>query len=176
MKTEDVINMIKKRIDCEINIKEIPCGLKKIKRTNIFVNIKREDFRKFMDLLFEIQDYPHFAVISVTDLGEDMELLYHFTIDYGKQNDEKTISLRVKLPKNDLRIETITDLIPGAMISEREIHEMVGVDFIGLEDTRHFFLPENWPKGKYPWRRDETFPSEMLNKLYETWKEDDKDE
>ncbi|ADD08485.1 NADH-quinone oxidoreductase subunit C [Candidatus Aciduliprofundum boonei] len=176
MKTEDVINMIKKRIDCEINIKEIPCGLKKIKRTNIFVNIKREDFRKFMDLLFEIQDYPHFAVISVTDLGEDMELLYHFTIDYGKQNDEKTISLRVKLPKNDLRIETITDLIPGAMISEREIHEMVGVDFIGLEDTRHFFLPENWPEGKYPWRRDETFPSEMLNKLYETWKEDDKDE
>ncbi len=176
MKTEDVINMIKNRIDCEINIKEIPCGLKKIKRTNIFVNIKREDFRKFMDLLFEIQDYPHFAVISVTDLGEDMELLYHFTIDYGKQNDEKTISLRVKLPKNDLRIETITDLIPGAMISEREIHEMVGVDFIGLEDTRHFFLPENWPEGKYPWRRDETFPSEMLNKLYETWKEDDKDE
>ncbi len=176
MKVDDVVNRIKERFECEVKVKEIPCGAKKIKRTHIFVEIKREDFRKFMELLFEIQDYPHFAVISATDLGEQMELLYHFTIDYGKQNDEKTISLRIKLPKNDLRIETITDLIPGAMISEREIHEMVGVEFIGLKDTRHFFLPDNWPEGKYPWRRDETFPNDMLNKLDETWKEGDKNE
>ena len=176
MKMEEIVNRIKERFESEIMVKEIPCGVKKIKRTNIFVEIKREDFRRFVEFLFEIQDSPHFSIISTSDLGEHMELLYHFTVDYGKQNEEKTISLRIKLPKDDLRIETITDLIPGAMISEREIHEMVGVEFIGLKDTRHFFLPENWPKGKYPWRRDETFPSDMLNKLYETWKEGDNNE
>jgi membrane-bound hydrogenase subunit beta len=176
MKTEEIINGIKQRFECEVQVKEIPCGVKKIKRINIFVNLKREDFRRFMDYLFEIQNYPHFAIISATDLGEDMELLYHFTVDYGKQGEEKTISVRIKLPKDDLKIETITDLIPGAMISEREIHEMVGVEFVGLKDTRHFFLPENWPEGKYPWRRDETFPEDMLNKLYETWKEGDSNE
>jgi len=176
MNKDEIVNGIKKRFECEVQIKEIPCGVKKIKRINIFVDLKREDFRRFMNYLFEIQDNPHFAIISATDLGEEIELLYHFTIDYGKQSEEKTISLRIRLPKDDLKIETITDLIPGAMISEREIHEMVGVEFIGLKDTRHFFLPESWPEGKYPWRRDETFPEDMLNKLYESWKEGSKNE
>ncbi len=176
MNVKEIVEEITRRFQADVQVKEIPCGVKKIKRTSIFVAIKREDFRKFMDFLFQIQEHPHFAIISATDLGEDMELLYHFTVDYGKQHEEKTLSLRVKLSKNDLKIESITDLIPGALISEREIHEMVGVEFIGLKDTRHFFLPEDWPEGKYPWRRDETFPDDMLNKLYETWKEGDSNE
>ncbi len=176
MDTEKLVNMIDERFNAKVAVKEIPCGTKKIKRTSIFVDISTEDFIKFVKFLFEIQDHPHFAVISATDLGESIELLYHFTVDYGKQYQEKTISVRVELPKNDLKIQTITELIPGALISEREIHEMVGVEFLGLKDTRHFFLPENWPDGKYPWRRDETFPQDMLNKLYETWKEGDADE
>ncbi len=176
MDTEKLVNMIDERFNAKVAVKEIPCGTKKIKRTSIFVDISTEDFMKFVKFLFEIQDHPHFAVISATDLGESIELLYHFTVDYGKQHQEKTISVRVELPKNDLKIQTITELIPGALISEREIHEMVGVEFLGLKDTRHFFLPENWPGGKYPWRRDETFPQDMLNKLYETWKEGDADE
>ncbi len=176
MNTEEIISTIKDLFDAKIAVEDIPCGVKKLKRTNIFVEIERNDFTKFIDFLFEIQEYPHFSVISSADLGDYIELLYHFTVDYGIPNEEKIISLRVKLPKNSLRIETITDKIPGALISEREIHEMVGVEFIGLKDTRHFFLPENWPEGKYPWRRDATFPEESLNKLYETWKEGDKNE
>lgn len=176
MDTEKLVKIMGERFNANIVVKEIPCGVKKIKRTSIFVDISREDFMKFVKFLFEIQDHPHFAVISATDLGDEIELLYHFTVDYGKMYQEKTISVRVKLPKDNLEIQTITDLIPGALISEREIHEMVGVEFLGLNDRRHFFLPENWPDGKYPWRRDETFPSDMLNKLYETWKESDENE
>ncbi len=170
MNVEEILGRIRERFDCEITVHSRPCGSKKIEKHTIFVRIKRDDFRSFVKFLFELQDYPHFSVISATDLGEEVELLYHFTVDYGKMHQEKVISICVSLPKSDLKIETITDLIPGALISEREIHEMVGVEFIGLKDTRHFFLDENWPDGKYPWRRDETFPEEMLNRLYETWK------
>ncbi len=171
MNLDELVNQIKTRFNIEPDVQEIPCGSKKITRKHIYARIKREDFLKFMDFLFEIEEYPHFAIISVTDLGEEIELLYHFTVDYGKKHEEKLISLGVSLPKDDLRIPTITDRIPGALVSEREIHEMVGVVFIGLKDTRHMFLPQNWPEGKYPWRRDETFPEDMLIKLYERWKE-----
>ncbi len=176
MNSQDIIEKIKERFEADIKLQQKAHGVKKIKEETIFVRIKREDFRKFVEFLFDIEKYPHFSVISATDLGEEIELLYHFSVGYGEFNGEKMISLGVKLPKKDLKIESITDLIPGALISEREIHEMVGVDFIGLKDTRHFFLPENWPEGKYPWRRDETFPKEMLNKLYETWKEGEENE
>lgn len=176
MRIEEIKEKIEKNFDTKIEVKEIPCGVKKMKRTNIFVEVKREDFKKLVKFLFELQSYPHLSIISSTDFGEEIELMYHFTVDYGKQAQEKIVSFRVKLPKTDLKIETITDLIPGALISEREMHEMVGVEFIGLKDTRHFFLPENWPDGKYPWRRDSTFPEDMLNKMYERWKEGDEHE
>ncbi len=176
MKVKEITEKFKKNFNCEIKLQSKPCGRKKIEKHEIFVRVERKDFINAVKLLFELQDYPHFSVISATDLGKEVELVYHFTVDYGKRNQEKLVSICVSLPKEDLKIETITELIPGALISEREIHEMMGVEFIGLKDTRHFFLPENWPDGKYPWRRDETFPEDKLNKLYERWKEGDKNE
>ncbi len=176
MSTDEIVRKIKENFEGEIKIQAREVGVKKVKNETIFVRIKREDFKRFVRYLFEIEEFPHFSIISATDLGEDVELIYHFGVGYGKFNGEKIISLGIKLPKSDLKIETITDLIPGALISEREIHEMVGVEFIGLKDTRHMFLPKNWPEGKYPWRWDETFPEDMLNKLYETWKEGEKNE
>jgi len=174
MNAEDIVKKIKENFEADIKVQRKSHGVKKIEEETIFVRIKREDFKKFVRFLFEIEKYPHFSIISATDFGEKIELIYHFSVGYGSFNGEKMISVGVTLPKNDLKIETITDLIQGALISEREIHEMVGVEFIGLKDTRHMFLPPDWPEGKYPWRRDETFPSEMLNKLYETWKEGEK--
>jgi len=171
MHVQEILSKINDNFRCEVKLQTRAAGVKRIERHEIFVRIPREKFRDFVKFLFEIQDHPHFSVISATDLGDKMELLYHFTVDYGKRNEEKVITVCVSLPKDDLRIESITDLIPGAHISEREIHEMVGVEFSGLKDTRHFFLPDDWPDGKYPWRRDDTFPGEMVNKLYETWKE-----
>ncbi len=176
MNSEEIIRKIEEQFQADIKLQKKAHGVKKVEEETIFVRIKREDFKEFVKFLFELEKYPHFSVISATDLGEEVELLYHFAVGYGEFNGEKIISLGVTLPKSDLKIETITDLIPGALISEREIHEMVGVEFIGLKDTRHFFLPENWPEGKYPWRRDDTFPSDMLNKLYETWKEGEENE
>ncbi len=176
MEVNEMVKIFEGRLNCEVKVQSRKCGVKKIEKHELFVRVEREKFMKAVKLLFEIQDYPHFSVISATDFGEKIELLYHFTVDYGKRNQEKLVTLGVSLPKDDLKIETITELIPGAMISEREIHEMMGVEFIGLKDTRHFFLPEDWPDGKYPWRRDETFPEEMTNKMYERWKEVSRDE
>ncbi len=176
MNVEELTGRIRDRFRAEVQVRESRSGVKGATRREIYVSIDRSKFRNFVDFLFEIQDYPHFSVISTSDLGDRIELLYHFTVDYGMPGEEKIISVRIQLPKSSPKIETITDRIPGALISEREIHEMMGVEFIGLKDTRHFFLPEDWPEGKYPWRRDDTFPECMLNRLYETWKEGDENE
>ena len=176
MQPQEIADEIKRRFDCEVKIESRACGIKKFERYAIYARIDRKDFREFIKYLFDIQDYPHFSCISSSDLGERIELLYHFTVDYAKRKQEKIITVCVSLSKKFLRMESITDLIPGAQISEREIHEMVGVEFTGLRDTRHFFLPDDWPEGKYPWRRDETFPENMLNKLHVNWKNGDDNE
>jgi membrane-bound hydrogenase subunit beta len=42
---------------------------------------------------------------------------------------------------------------------------MMGITVTGIPDDRRLFIPEDFPKGVYPWRRDETGPEKMLKVL-----------
>lgn len=131
----------------------------------IWIYVKREAFRRAVEHIGELQEYPHLAIISSADLGDRVELIYHFTLYYGHHLQELSLGLRVSLPKNDLKIPTITDIIPGALFTERETQEMMGVEVVGIPDKRRLFLPEDFPEGVYPWRTDETGPQDMLRVL-----------
>ena len=58
-----------------------------------------------------------------------------------------------------------TDLIPGAIFTERETQEMMGVEVVGIPDGRRLFIGEDVPEGVYPWRKDETGPEKLLRVL-----------
>ena len=47
---------------------------------------------------------------------------------------------------------------------------MLGVKIIGIPDSRRLFLPDDFPEGVYPWRRDETGPEKMYKNLHEVKK------
>ncbi len=110
----------------------------------------------FKDAVAEIcgLNYPFLSVISGRDTGNEIELIYHFYVNYGGKLQEQGINLCVFLPKSKPELPTITDLIPGALLSEREKQEMLGVDIQGISKERAF-LPEKHPEGNYPWRKEE---------------------
>jgi len=150
-------------IDSKIYEREV--AVKKNVFRTIWVYVKREAFRRAVEHICKLQEYPHLAIISSSDLGDSVELIYHFTIYYGHHLAELPLGLRVELPKNDLKIPTLTDIIPGALFTERETQEMMGVEVVGIPDSRRLFLPEDFPEGVYPWRTDETGPQDMLRVL-----------
>ena len=151
-------------IDSKISEREI--AVKKNLFITIWINVKREAFRKAVEHICQLQEYPHLAIISSSDLGDSVELIYHFTIYYGNHLQEISLGLRVRLPKKDLKIPTVTDLIPGAVFTERETQEMIGVEVVGIPDNRRLFLPEDFPEGVYPWRTDEKgLPDDMFRVL-----------
>ena len=82
-----------------------------------------------------------------------IELIYHFTVNFGKRMEEVNMQISVELPRSKLEIETICDYVRGVLITEREKMEMLGVNIIGIPDDRRCFLPDDFPKGVYPWRR-----------------------
>ena len=45
---------------------------------------------------------------------------------------------------------TITDIIPGALLYEREIHDLFGVKFEGHPNLEPLILPEDWPRDVHP--------------------------
>ncbi len=95
---------------------------------------------------------PHLSVISGDDLGETIAFNYHFTTGWGERLGEATCTIRTVVPKSDLRLPTITDLLPGAQTSEREKREFYGVEIEGIPDARNLFLPQG--STIHPWRKD----------------------
>ena len=149
--------------DSKIYRREV--AVKKNVFTSIWIDLKREAFRRAVEHVCEVQQYPHLAIISSGDLGDEVELIYHFTIYYGRHLQEISLGLRVRLPKSDLSIPTITDIIPGALFTERETQEMMGVEVVDIPDGRRLFIPDDFPEGVYPWRKDETAPTDLLRVL-----------
>jgi Ni,Fe-hydrogenase III component G len=95
---------------------------------------------------------PHLSVISGDDLGDEVAFNYHFSAGWGERFGEITFTIRTVVPKNDFRIPTICDLLPGAQSSEREKHEFYGIEIEGIPDDRNLFLPEE--ATIHPWRHD----------------------
>jgi len=79
-----------------------------------------------------------------------MEILYHFLIE----DINLLISLRVKIQKPKLEIDSLSPIFEGANWIEREMHEILGINFRGHPDLRRLLLPDDWPDGVYPLRRD----------------------
>ena len=152
-----------------IDIKKRAAGSKKKETSTIWMKIDKTIFKDVIKHLVKYQ-YPHLAIISGNDLGKNIELIYHFTINYGERLKEINLHISVELPKSKPEIESICDLIPGALITEREKQEMLGVKIIGIPDDRRLFLPDDFPKGMYPWRRDKTGPEKLYRNLHEVKK------
>jgi membrane-bound hydrogenase subunit beta len=164
-----VIDLFKEKFGIgvqDIRVTDRKEGAKKRSHYDIWVSLDRDLLKPAIKELIGLQ-YPHFSVISGVDTGDAVRLIYHFTIFYGHPGNECTVSLGVNLPKSDLSIPTISDLIPGAVFSEREKQEFLGITVIGIPDGRHLFLPDDFPEGVYPWRKDETgVPQSMIKDLY----------
>ena len=150
-------------VDGKIYEREV--AVKKNRFRCIWLYVKRETLREAVQHLSRIQEYPHLVIISSSDLGSEVELIYHFTIYYGSHLEEISLGIRVTLAKKDLKIPTITDLIPGAIFTERETQEMMGVEVTGIPDGRRLFIADDIPEGVYPWRKDETGPDKYLRVL-----------
>ena len=77
-----------------------------------------------------------------------LSVLYHFA------EGAAVVTLRVSLPRDAAEVPTIRALVPLAAIYEQELIEVLGVTVAGAPDNGRLFLPDDWPDGVYPLRKD----------------------
>ncbi|MEN3013709.1 MAG: NADH-quinone oxidoreductase subunit C [Endomicrobiia bacterium] len=114
-----------------------------------YIEINKQNIIECVKVLFEDFGF-RFSTATGIDCENNIEILYHFSYD----KTGEIVSLKVKLDKNQPEIESLTKVFSAAEWIEREIWEMVGVNFIGHPNLKHLLLPEDWPEGKYPLRED----------------------
>lgn len=115
----------------------------------VYVEIRPEGLREVADYIFHTLE-ARFNIASAVDTPEAVEILYHFILE----RINLLISLRVKLNRRKPEVDSLAVCFPAAEWIEREIWELFGVRFRGHPDLRRLLLPEQWPDGVYPLRRD----------------------
>jgi Ni,Fe-hydrogenase III component G len=128
------------------------------RKRRIFVRMKTDSLKDAIEYLVNDLEFKHLSTITGSDLGEEIELIYHLAYKGSIE-----LSLRINVPKKNPNVPTITNFIPGAVLYEREVHDVVGVTFEGHPDLSPLILPEGWPEGVYPLRKEEKF--EELRKI-----------
>ena len=171
--SEKIVKSFKDEFKTKIRdtrIEKHATGSKKNQLIHIWLNVDKSILKKIVEHVIKLEKYPHLAVVSGYDMGKTINLVYHFSIYYGERAKEISINITVELPKSNPVIETITDLIPGALITEQEKQEMLGIKVKGIPKDERVFIPNDFPKGVYPWRKDKTGPGKMARNLHEVKK------
>lgn len=117
----------------------------------IFLTVAPADLPGAVRALRDALGFAYLATISGVDKGEAFELLYHFA------NSDSCLTVRTEVPKAEPRVPSITPDIPGAILYEREIQEMFGIVVEAIPDGRRLLLPDDWPDGAHPLRKDWKF-------------------
>lgn len=119
----------------------------KIAPRRVYFYTPPEYYREVIRFLVEKLGFRHIQTITATDLGGEIEVMPHL----GRG---LTVSIRTRVAKDKPVLDSIVDIIPGASFHEREVHDMLGVEFKGNPNLNRILLPEDWPKDVYPLRRD----------------------
>jgi membrane-bound hydrogenase subunit beta len=115
----------------------------------IFVYIRSKALKNAVKYLVKELKFKHLSTITGVDLGAEIEVMYHLAYQGSIE-----LSLGLTVPKNNPSVPTVTDLIPGAVLYEREVHDLLGVSFEGHPDLSPLVLPEGWPQDVYPLRKE----------------------
>jgi NADH:ubiquinone oxidoreductase subunit C len=127
-------------------------------RRRIFLKVGPDDLVAAVTLLRDKYDCAYLATVSGLDKGEMFEILYHFA------SPAANINVRTEISKASPHIDSITAVIPGAILYERELQDMFGMVIDHIPDPRPLVVPDDWPAANYPLRKDWKFerPQEII--------------
>ena len=118
-------------------------------RSRIYLDVESAAIPEVTRIVFRELGY-RLQTVTGTDGGDHIELLYHWAND----GEGYVLSIRTRIERDNPEIASVAEICKGAEWIEREIWELLGVNFTGHPDLRHLLLRDDWPEGACPLRRD----------------------
>lgn len=116
------------------------------------------DATKIRDVFQAIKDNLGEDFYLATIAGVDKPKEGIFELDYFVHiiSQGRTFVIRTTIPRDNAKIDTIVDIVPGAFSPEAEIYDLLGIEFVGNKNLRRpFFAPADIvSQGVYPLRKD----------------------
>lgn len=111
--------------------------------------LSREEFFPLITYLHDSLSLTHGHSIIGTDEGESLGFIYALS-----GCDHVIVQLKLRAPKTDPRIPTMTSMYRSFTLFERELEDLFGAKVEGLPAGRRYPLPDKWPKDQWPLRKE----------------------
>ena len=120
-----------------------------IRQRRITLEVDRSRLIELLNFSCSELKFNILCTITGLDVGDDLQFIYHIANKEGI-----VMNVKANAPKTDPVISTVLGIYNGATFYERELEDLLGAKVEGLPEGRHYPLPDNWPKGQYPLRKD----------------------
>ncbi len=116
----------------------------------LYIRIPRERLTEAAKFLHRERGM-RLCICTGLDTREGYEVLYHFSEDATGT----MYTLKVLAPKDDPKIDSQADWFPSTAWIEREMHELLGIEFPGHPNMKPLLTSDtDWDSEKRPLRRD----------------------
>jgi Ni,Fe-hydrogenase III component G len=143
MDTNTIIEQIKKRFSSEI----LEVTVKSPKRASI--TVRPEKIVSISEYLYKKAEL-RFIIASALHTRKGFEIHYHFS----KDAVGLILNIHVILDKINPQIESLSNMFNASNWIEREMHELLGIDFINHPNQEKLISEGNWAEGVYPYRKE----------------------
>jgi len=137
-------------------LKDYALSTYNMKPNRVVIEVKPENVREAFTKLVSVYGAEglYLATIVGTDFPDKNLIRVDYFVNVFSVNTY--VVLRTYIPRDDPRIPSLLDIVPGALAGELETYDLLGVVFEGNPYLRRsFFVPNDISeKGIYPLRKD----------------------
>lgn len=122
----------------------------------IFAHVPEANVLEVFEYAVKKLNFTILATMTGLDEGATLGVIYHLAQESGI-----VLNLATSVPKDKPVLKTVTSYFPAADAYERELVDLLGFQIEGLPQGNRYPLPDDWPAGQYPLRKD--WKTDMLD-------------
>jgi Ni,Fe-hydrogenase III large subunit/Ni,Fe-hydrogenase III component G len=146
MAAQMILNQLKALFAPAIQRADVPAD------NRLFLYVQPEAMKGVCEYVFRTLDARYIVGIGVDDRPTSGQFLvgHNFAFD----SVHVLSSILTYLPGERPQIQSISEVVPPANWSEREFRDLVGITPMGHPTPKRLILPDGWPEGAHPLRKD----------------------
>ena len=146
MSANDILNTIKKKFGEVIFRTDIPA------ENRLFLYVESSAVKALCKYVFRDLDARYCVSIGIDDRAFSGDFIVSHDFAFDREN--LLVSVMVNVPAADPSVDCISDVVPGANWSEREMYDLLGIKSVGMPNAKRLVLADGWPDGAHPLRKD----------------------
>jgi NADH:ubiquinone oxidoreductase subunit C len=143
MQTESSIEKFKEEFKSDIR------GIAEKNQKRIIVTVEPDSIVKVADYLYRVEGF-RFIIATALHTKKGFEIHYHFS----KDATGLILNIHVILDMNNPQIESLSNMFNASNWIEREMHELLGINFLNHPNQEKLISEGNWAEGVYPLRKE----------------------